>query len=176
MNPQIVNLGLAFGIIQLANKFQLDKEENVMYLRIAYLATQLICGGILLFALQKVQKANGPFDKEVETIRTTVRDHDRKKLREQFVSQLVGVSIIALMHFKWGYVRPLLLQSVLGLRAITQTPIFKIYILGQPATGALNRPWKQASPFGQTVADVPTAKDLKAKEKKEAKKKLKRLD
>jgi hypothetical protein len=72
--------------------------------------------------------------------------------------------------------RPLLLQSILGLRTFASAPIVQVGLLGKEATGALLRPWKQASPFGGG-AEQKTPKDLKKEIKKEEKKKIsKKLD
>ena len=47
--------------------------------------------------------------------------------------------IISLMHFKWQFVRPLVLQSVMMPMTMAKSQLFKIYILGQPAEGDLER-------------------------------------
>ncbi|KAI8919248.1 hypothetical protein PhCBS80983_g00248 [Powellomyces hirtus] len=187
MNPAITNLVVVFGLMQVANKFQLDKEENTAYLRAAYLTMQAIAFTALFIVYRKVVSRNDqtPLIYEeaksalepsnVETIRTTVRDYDVKKLIEAARSQLIAMAMIGFMHYKWGYLRPLLLQSVLGLKAIYQAQLVQVHLVGTPATGALARPWKVPSPFGQTVKPT-TEKELKAKEKREAKKKLNHQD
>lgn len=82
------------------------------------------------------------------------------------------------MHLKWGYLRPLLLQSVLGLRTLSSAQIVQVYIFGYPATGDLKRPWKGPAAIGQS--EGPTSKEIKQKEKKdekkEQKKKINRID
>ncbi|KAJ3043471.1 hypothetical protein HK097_001738 [Rhizophlyctis rosea] len=187
MNSQLLNLGLVFGIMQVANKFNLDRPENTTYLRASYLIVQIITAAIALFIQQKIKAKNdttpltyseqkNPFDKEnVEQHKTTFRDYDLSKIKEGFTQQAVGVAIIALMHLKWGYTRPLLLQSILGLRTVTQTPLFKIYILGKPASGELARPWTKGGLTGAPAA-APTQKELKAKERKEQKKKISHVE
>ncbi|KAJ3015164.1 hypothetical protein HKX48_004745 [Thoreauomyces humboldtii] len=183
MNPAITNLVLVFGLMQVANKFELDKEENTNVLRATYLGMQLITFAALGFVYMKVSAKNdqtpmiyeeskGVIDPgNSETIRTTVRDYDVKKLVEQIRSQALAIAMIGFMHFKWGYLRPLLLQSILGLKAIYQAQLVQVHILGRPTVGELARPWKVASPFGATAKPV-SEKEVKQKEKRAAKKKL----
>ncbi|KAJ3171740.1 hypothetical protein HK101_011243 [Irineochytrium annulatum] len=78
---------------------------------------------------------------------------------------------MAVLHFQWGYIRPLLLQSVLSLRTVSSTPLFQVHVLGKPATGDLKRPWK-GNMFGPAATEAPTPKEAKAQEKKAEKKKL----
>ncbi|KAJ3025531.1 hypothetical protein HDV00_012653 [Rhizophlyctis rosea] len=187
MNQQLLNMGLVFGVIQIANKLNIDTPENTPYLRAAYLGVQLISLAVVLYIRLKVTAANdttpliyteqkNPFDSsQIETHKTTHKDYDLSKIKESLTQQAVGVALIAFMHLKWGYTRPLLLQSVLGFRQIMGTQLFKIWVLGKPATGELNRPWK-SSPFGGSASPAATPKELKAKEKKEQKKKISRIE
>ena len=62
----------------------------------------------------------------------------------------MGVVIISVMHYKWGYLRPLLLQSILGFRTFAAAPIVQVWLFGKAAEGELSRPWRAASPFGYT--------------------------
>ncbi|KAI9095519.1 inorganic phosphate transporter Pho88 [Phlyctochytrium arcticum] len=180
---QVTNLAVVFGLVQLANKLDLDNEANVNYLRVGYLGMQ-ICVAVAYAivyrrVLQKNDQSNLTFTEvknplspqNSETVRTTVKDYDVGKLKELFRSQVTAMVILGFIHFKWGYLRPLLLQSVLGFRSLYQTQLVQIHLLGRPATGDLARPWKAASPFSAPPTPV-TEKEIKAKDRKEAKKKL----
>ena len=101
-------------------------------------------------------------------------DYDLSQLKALLFQTVLGATIIVAMHLKWGYLRPLLLQSVLGLRTFSAAPIVQVYILGKTPVGELARPWKGNATSSQTPG--PTPKELKAKEKKEAKKKINRVD
>lgn len=80
------------------------------------------------------------------------------------------------MHYKWGYLRPLLLQSILGLKTLFGAPIVRVWILGTAAEGELSRPWSAANPFGYLflirTEEKKTVKQVKQMEKKEEKKKI----
>ncbi|KAJ3003531.1 phosphate transporter (Pho88) [Thoreauomyces humboldtii] len=167
-NPALLNMGLVFGLMQLANKFNLDGEENTTYLRIAYMSMQLCAFGAFYYVYLKVTSTNdttpitysepkSAIDPTLgDPITTTHKEYDLKKLKEVAKSQLVSLGMIALMHFKWGYLRPLLLQSILGLKALYDAQLVQIHLFGTPATGALQRPWKAASPLAGLTGDAAT--------------------
>jgi hypothetical protein len=71
-----------------------------------------------------------------------------KQARDLAFQTLMGAVIITVMHLKWGYLRPLLLQSILGFRTLAAAPIVKIALLGYKAEGELARPFRQPNPFG----------------------------
>ena len=83
-----------------------------------------------------------------ETISTTYRDYDLSQIKVQLNQIVMGVGIMAFLHFKFGYVRPVVIQTVLGLKNIMNTQLFKVYVRGLPAVGDLARPWKAPNPFG----------------------------
>ena len=96
------------------------------------------------------------------------------QVKSLFFQTVLGAAVVVFMHVKWGYLRPLLLQSVLGLKTLAAAPIVQVYVLGYKPEGELARPWK-APGLGQQT-EGPTPKELKAQEKKEAKKKINRID
>ncbi|KAI9339577.1 inorganic phosphate transporter Pho88 [Obelidium mucronatum] len=108
--------------------------------------------------------------KNVETVTTTNKEYDITKSNEAMQQTVLAVVMMCVMHFQFGFTRPLLLQSILGLKTLYGTQLFELYILNKPATGALARPWKKNMFEPPAVAATP--KEVKQIEKKEAKKKL----
>ncbi|KAJ3046567.1 hypothetical protein HK102_013132, partial [Quaeritorhiza haematococci] len=107
---------------------------------------------------------------DVEAISTNIHDYDLKQLRQQLNQIALGVSILAFIHFKFGYIRPLVLQSVLSLKTLYGTQLVQVHLVGKSASGELARPWKPKTMFGQAQQPM-TPKEVKAKERREAKKK-----
>ncbi|KAJ3230117.1 hypothetical protein HDU81_004769 [Chytriomyces hyalinus] len=177
-----INIGLTLGIVQLANRFELERPEFVPYLRMAYFTTQLLALSVTYFIRTKITEKNDKTvlvyteaksflePKNVETVTTTVKEYDIKKTNEAFQQTGMAILMMSVMHFQFGYIRPLLLQAVMGLRALATTQLFEIYIMGKPAVGPLARPWKKGM-FDQT-GPAATPKEVKNLEKKEQKKKL----
>jgi hypothetical protein len=82
---------------------------------------------------------------EPKFVATTVKSYDIQQLRALFKAQLMGVGMMAVMHFYFKYTNPLLIQSIIPLKGAFEGNLVKIHLLGQPATGDLARPWKAAA-------------------------------
>ncbi|KAJ3309040.1 hypothetical protein HDU76_003744 [Blyttiomyces sp. JEL0837] len=171
-----------------ANRFDLDNPEYINYLRGSYVTTQVIVLSLAYYIRTKIFDRNDKtplvytemksfLEQEVITVNTTNQGHDLKKSYEQFQQILLQIIVMALLHFRFGYIRPLLIQTVLGLRSISINPLFEVYILGKDdKEGDLKRPWKAPMMQGLETPRVATPKEVKAQEKKAAKKKLNRSD
>lgn len=104
-------------------------------------------------------------------ITTTNCDYDQQQVWQQIKQVAMGVAILGLVHYKWGYVQPLLFQSILPLKNVIDASVYKVHLLGKPAEGDLKRPWKAASPldaFGGSgaAATNPTGVDGVVDERK----------
>lgn len=84
---------------------------------------------------------------EPKFVATTVKAYDLQQLRALFRSQLMGVGMMAFMHFYMKYTNPLLIQSIIPLKGAFEGNLIKIHLLGYPATGDLARPFKAAAGF-----------------------------
>jgi len=96
-------------------------------------------------------KPQSPFgvaqDTKDKTIEMEVREYDTIKLKAAVKTSLTSLVISSFIHYQWGFVPPLIIQSVLNIATIMETEIFQIYILNQneKANKALIRPFKPAS-------------------------------
>ncbi len=77
-----------------------------------------------------------------------MQEYDLAQFKTQLNQVLIGVGFMAFLHFKFGYIRPIIIQTVLGLKNAVGTPLFKVYLFKKPAVGDLARPWRPANPFG----------------------------
>ena len=123
-------------------------------------------------------EAKNPLEPDnVQVIDTTIQAYDLKQLMSQAQQAAIAIAILAFIHFKWGYIRPLTLQCILGLRTVASTPLVQLHLFGKQAVGEFARPFKPKSVFGDLQQqEKPSVKEVKAKEKKELKKKLNRYD
>ena len=180
-------MALVLGLVQVANRLKLDEPENVGYIRLAYASSLVIQLFIMGYMYSKIQKKNdttklvyseppSPYgNAEPEQVETTVKDYDQSQLKSAMSQWVLSLVIILVMHGYWGYIRPLTLQVVLGIKTVLSTPLAQIYVLGKEATGSLSRPFKVPSPFGMDQPQT-TEKEEKAKAKKDLKKKINRYD
>lgn len=117
MSAAIFNMALVFGIVQLANKFELDSVQNAVYLRISYATVQAISLLIITWIYYKIKAKNdvtklvysepkNPFQaEEPEPIVTTIMAYDIQQVKTLATQTLMGVAIISVMHYNWGYMR-----------------------------------------------------------------------
>lgn len=81
---------------------------------------------------------------EPKFVATTVKAYDLQQLKGLFKAQMMGVGMMGVMHLYFKYTNPLLIQSIIPLKGVFEGNLVKIHLLGHPATGDLQRPWKQA--------------------------------
>ncbi|TPX40873.1 hypothetical protein SeMB42_g05843 [Synchytrium endobioticum] len=182
VQQQIISLAVVFGVMQVATKLNLDTPENANYIRAAYATMQVVQAALLYYIYIVINKKNDDTElkytevknamdsSEAEIVETTVRDYDIAQLRQAVVAQLVGMMAVVGIHTYWGYLRPMTLQIVLGLKTIYDNPMAKIHLFNQHATGDLQRPIKPKGMFAPKPA--PSVKEIKAKQKKDDKKKV----
>ena len=64
---------------------------------------------------------------------TTNRDYDLQQIAKKTPGQLIGIAIMAVMHLKFGYTQPLLIQSIMPLKALLMDDeILQIHLFGKP--------------------------------------------
>lgn len=73
----------------------------------------------------------------------TVYAHDRKFLSALYKSPFRGLLVVAFMHFYLKSTKPLLLQSILPLKALWEAELFRVHVRGHAPTGKLQRPWQK---------------------------------
>ncbi|RIA91265.1 inorganic phosphate transporter Pho88 [Glomus cerebriforme] len=180
MNPQLANLLLVLGIVQVARKLDLDNPEVLIYVRLGYLVTQTIILAACYIAATKIKEKNDitpfkyvepakPFSNEqAKLVETNNRDYDLSKVQELIKQTGIGFVIMLALHFYWNFTQPLFIQSIIPLKNLYNNKIVQIHVFGKPAEGDLKRPFKEASPFGQ-LSDSQQPQTDKAAIKKAAK-------
>lgn len=107
----------------------------------------------------------------------TTREYDESEIVKLLRTTLTTMAIIAFMHFKFGYIQPLILQSILPLKnVLLDAPLFQVHLFGKPAEDKLKRPWVAPNPF-QAMMDTANQQQTtqQAKEEKKAAKKAKKI-
>lgn len=108
--------------------------------------------------LKYVEPAPMGSSEEGKLVTTTIHAYDTQQVRAAFRSQLMGVAMMGFMHLYMQYTNPLLIQSIIPTKSAFESNLAKIHLFGQPASGDLKRPFKQAQGFmsamqGQTQDD-----------------------
>ncbi|KAF2254135.1 inorganic phosphate transport PHO88 [Trematosphaeria pertusa] len=156
LNPQVTNLIIILGFMQISKRIPFDDPNVLNGVRALYVLSNAIIAGIYFYVQQQINKKNdmtvvkyvepAPMGsgEEPKFVATTVKAYDLQQLRALFKAQLMGVGMMAVMHFYFKYTNPLLIQSIIPLKGAFEGNLVKIHLLGQSATGDLQRPWKQS--------------------------------
>ena len=161
MFAQLADIGFVIGIVQAIKYFNLADPQYAPIVRAVYVFTTLI---ILAFYYRIWTVIKGKDEKTTITVpvpplsapaggdskRTiTIMEYDLEELQKVAKQALISFAIIMTIHSYWGYIQPLILQSILPYRNLLGSPLFQIHILGRPTNGVLRRPWKDPNPFAQ---------------------------
>ncbi|KAF2654257.1 inorganic phosphate transport PHO88 [Lophiostoma macrostomum CBS 122681] len=159
LNPQVTNLVIILGFMQISKKIPFDDPNVLNGVRALYVVSNIIIAGIYFYVQMQINKKNdmtvvkyvepAPMGsgEEPKFVATTVKAYDQQQLKTLFKGQLMGVGMMAVMHFYFKYTNPLLIQSIIPLKGAFEGNLVKIHLLGKSATGDLARPWKAAGGF-----------------------------
>lgn len=160
VSPQITNLVIMLVMMQLSRRIDMENDQNVLYIRVAYCASVALAFIIYqvtrrnivakndLTTLKYVQPSN-PLGGEGEKLETTtVRDYDLKEIDSSIKSIYTGLAMMGFMHLYMKYTNPLFMQCISPIKTALEANEVKIHLFGKPAVGDLKRPFKAASLFG----------------------------
>jgi len=156
MNAGIQNLVISLGVMQVARKVPFEDPEVLTYVRIGYVAAQVIILGVYYYISMAVKNKNdqtvlkyvepqGPMSSEPDKlVTTTVRDYDLSETSKLLRSAYMGIAMMGFLHGYLKYTQPLFIQAIMGIKNLYDSKPVSIYIFGRPAEGDLKRPWKAA--------------------------------
>ncbi|CAK7275187.1 phosphate transporter (Pho88) [Sporothrix epigloea] len=154
LSPQITNLVIILGMMQVSKRIPFEDPNTLNIVRITYAASNIVILAIYLYiqsqinkkkdltTLKYVEPAPMGSTEEGKLVTTTVQAYDNSQLKQLMRSQMMGVAMMGFMHLYMKYTNPLLIQSIIPLKGALESNLAKIYLFGQPATGDLKRPFK----------------------------------
>lgn len=178
MNSGIQNIVISLGAMQVARRIPFDDPDVLNYVRIGYVASQVVIMGAYFFVSYKVrQKNDQTVLKYVDAqnpmspdsgglVTTTVRDYDLSETSKLLRAAYFGVAMMAFFHLYMKYTQPLFIQALMGLKNLYDAKPVAIHVLGKPAEGDLKRPFKTASMFGAAAGPQTDAASITEAEKK----------
>ena len=96
-----------------------------------------------------------PFSQDAPpVITTTVQEYDTSQLKSSVKNTFMGIAMMGVMHLYFGYTQPLLVQSIMPIKAVLESKVVKIHLMGYDAVGDLKRPWKIGGLFAGAGGDV----------------------
>jgi len=176
MNPQITNLVLMLGMMQVSKRIPFDDPTWLNGFRAMYVLSNVLVVGLYLYVRSAIKKKNDhttfkylepapPMSgEEPKPVTTTVSEYDNSQLKAAFKGVLTGVAMLGVMHLYFRYTNPLLIQSILPIKSALENKLVQIYVFGKPAIGDLKRPWKTSNFMqGMTGGDAAAASSANKK-------------
>ena len=112
-------------------------EINLTFLRIATMLLKLVFLSHILACFWFYTAQLTGLDPE---IRTWVSEYDAGKVKETLLQLGLGVCVMCVMHFKWGYVQPLMIHCLLQPSQVWDCKAVQVHLRGKEAE--YPRPWK----------------------------------
>ncbi|KAI5476693.1 inorganic phosphate transporter [Pseudohyphozyma bogoriensis] len=181
MNPAISNLILSLGLMQVARKIDFEDPQVLLYVRIAYVASQLISLGAYYYVSWVIKSKNdtkvlkyvepkAPMSQEpAQAVTTTNRDYDLGEVQKAIRGVLMGCLFMAGMHLYMKYTQPLFMQAIMPLKSLYESNVVQIHLLGKSATGTLKRPFAAPASFMSPAKTEEPVEEKKAVEGKKEK-------
>ncbi|KAI1182536.1 putative phosphate transporter [Nemania serpens] len=176
LNPQVTNLIIILGMMQVSKKIPFEDPLVLNGVRALYVASNIIIAAIYgyillqinkkkdLTTLKYVEPAPMGSSEEGKLVTTTIQAYDAQQVKASFRSQLTGIAMMAFMHLYMKYTNPLVIQSIIPLKSAFEANLVQIHLFGKPASGDLKRPFKQAAGFMSSLQGASTQSDKKAVE------------
>lgn len=176
LNPQITNLIIILGMMQLSKRISFDDPNVLNGVRGLYIASNVLIGLLYFYIYAQINKKKDmttlkyveppPMGstEEGKLVTTTIHAYDLQQLRTAIRGQLMGIAMMGFMHLYMKYTNPLLIQSIIPVKSALEGNMVKIYLFGQPAIGDLKRPFKQAQGFMSAMQSGQAQSDKKAVE------------
>lgn len=167
------------GFIFLVQKVDLQELGYINYTRAAFLTAQIFSFSLMLIIYKRIDQmeSGGPtihvpevkqFGQEIKPKMTVPhQEYDFMKWKEQLQHMVIGCCVLAFIHGKWGYILPLVLQTIQAPWQALESPLFQIHIRKKAAVGELKRPFPSPNPFGLlSVAERASGGKIKKKFRK----------
>ncbi|SAM06515.1 hypothetical protein [Absidia glauca] len=181
INHPLFNIVFFLVARQVTKALPLEDPSYLWGLRALYYVSQTVILLLNLYIIQIIDKKNDQTVlKYVEPSKqtwdgTTTNDtlvvtnfaeYDKNEVWKGLKQSGIGLAMVTFLHFKFGYVQPLIIQAILGFKTFFTTKEARIHLLHQSTgSGDLKRPFRVDSPFGMSSLN-PQPKTDKASIKK----------
>ncbi|RKF71718.1 SRP-independent targeting protein 3 [Golovinomyces cichoracearum] len=181
LSPQITNLVIILGMMQVSKRIPMDDPNILNLIRAGYILSNVIILSIYIIVHLRINKKKDlttlkyidtpPMgsQEEPKLITTTIHAYDIGQMKSLYKAQLMGVGMMALMHLYFKYTNPLLIQSIIPLKSALEGSEVAIHLFGKPAIAELKRPFKAPpgllSSLQGGVAQAQDKKSIESAEK-----------
>lgn len=91
-----------------------------------------------------------------DTVTKHIIEYDINDVEKQMKQSFTNIAIVAFLHLKFGYVQPLIMQSILGFKTFFMTKEARIHLFnGRTSSGELRRPFRIEGLFNNSEKRQP---------------------
>lgn len=157
LSPAVTNIIFMLVMMQLSRRIDLENEQNIMYVRTAYVISVVSAYLVYQYVKQKIVAKNDltkikvvspknpmkPEESEKVTY-MTVKDYDLDQINQAVKSIWTGVAMMGVMHFYMKFTNPLFMQCLNPIKGALEHNVTRLNVWGAKAEGDLQRPFKTA--------------------------------
>ncbi|KAF9199236.1 hypothetical protein BGZ49_010675, partial [Haplosporangium sp. Z 27] len=155
----IMNMALVMGSMQITNRLDLEDTKTKQLILGAYVAAQALVLGVSYVikrriiskkdttVLKYMEQPKPLSGEQAKLVTTTNMAYDLEQNAQAQKQALFGLILMVFLHFQFGVIRPLVVQSILPVKNALQSKWAQVHLFGKPAEGDLKRPWKADNPF-----------------------------
>ncbi|CAL9732380.1 SRP-independent targeting protein 3 [Monosporozyma unispora] len=157
ISPAVTNIIFMLVMMQLSRRIDLENEQNIMYIRTAYVISIVSAYIVYQIVKQKIIAKNDltkvkvispknpmkPEESEKVTY-MTVKDYDLDQINQAVKGIWTGVAMMGFMHFYMKFTNPLFMQCLNPIKGALEHNVTRINLWGVKAEGELQRPFKSA--------------------------------
>lgn len=174
LSPQITNLIIILGMMQVSKKVPFDDPTVLNGVRALYIGSNILIAAIYgyvllqinhkrdLTTLKYVEPAPMGSSEDGKLVTTTIQAYDAQQIKAAFRSQFMGIAMMGFMHLYMKYTNPLLIQSIIPFKSAIEANLVQIHLFGKPASGDLKRPFKQSAGLMSSLQNGAAQSDKKA--------------
>ncbi|KAF9275681.1 hypothetical protein BGZ68_010589 [Mortierella alpina] len=148
-------MALVMGSMQITNRLDLEDTKTkqlilgayAIVLGVSYLIQRRIQAKKDTTVLKYLDQPKPLSGEQPKLITTTNMAYDLEQNAAAQKQALIGLALMVFLHFQFGVIRPLVVQSILPVKNALQSKFAQVHLFNKPAEGDLRRPWKADNPF-----------------------------
>jgi hypothetical protein len=155
---------LILPVMYIMNQIDWTQPQNILYARVLYGVAQAFILVMCAFMYSAIntrkdqKKIKVPQPAQLGTpagpdVEQTVQEYDLAQLRKYATQVLFGAAMVVFIHYKWGMIQPLFIQTIMTPMQLYRNPLFQILVMG--ARGDVEkRPFKEENPFANAFSGM----------------------
>ncbi|SMN18021.1 similar to Saccharomyces cerevisiae YBR106W PHO88 Probable membrane protein, involved in phosphate transport [Maudiozyma saulgeensis] len=180
LSPQVTNIAVMLLMMQASRRIDMENEQNIQYIRIAYIVSIVSSYLIYMVIKRKIIATNDetpvkivsaknpmkPQEPQTTEILST-KEYDLREVDSAMRSILSGMAMMGFMHLYMKYTNPLFMQCINPIKNALEHNEARIHLFGHKAEGDLKRPFKSVGLLDGLMGNAAAGNDDSKKDETE---------